>query len=123
MGAAGLPSITTASLSTPSRSRNTALGMTLFSDEARVTQNRCNGLRRCDTNGPVDEVSPMCKLTPTPGDLDCHFRGTAGQQVTLSAQGLVGQVLFGETSYGAVQVLAPGQTAPQITITIQAGRV
>jgi hypothetical protein len=65
----------------------------------------------------------MYKLTPTPSDLDCHFRGTAGQQATLAPSGIAGQVLFGETTYGNVQVVAKGQTAAEIKITVQAGRV
>lgn len=63
----------------------------------------------------------MCKLISTPGDFDCQLSGKVRDEVTLAAAGTVGTVLFGETTYGAVQVVPQGHTAPEIKIEIQAG--
>jgi hypothetical protein len=63
----------------------------------------------------------MCNLTPVPGDIPCHFRGTAGNRSTLVLNGTNGTILFGETTYAGHQLVAPGDTATQLIIDIEAG--
>ena len=63
----------------------------------------------------------MCKLTSTPGNFDCQLSGKTDEEATLSLSAAAGAVVFGETTYGAVQVVAQGQTATEIKIKIQAG--
>jgi hypothetical protein len=52
------------------------------------------------------------------------IQAATGEQVVLSLKSSdgKGQILFGESSYGSVQLVPEGGIAPQTTFTVQSGR-
>jgi hypothetical protein len=62
-----------------------------------------------------------CKLTKVLLDPVCRFKGKAGDQVTLTLTGTVGEVQFEAAEYGGTAIA--GLPSTDITFTLHAGQI